>query len=71
MTAGLAALIFGELNLVSVAFTVLMVGLGVDFAIHLLMHLQSKRRAGLSVPAAFHQQNLLVSPNSASSPLLG
>jgi len=55
MTAGLAALIFGELNLVSVAFTVLMVGLGVDFAIHLLMHLQSKRRAGLSVPAAFHQ----------------
>ena len=55
MTAGLAALIFGELNLVSVAFTVLMVGLGVDFAIHLLMHLQSKKRAGLSVPAAFYR----------------
>jgi len=55
ITAGLAALIYGELNLVSVAFTVLMVGLGVDFAIHLLMHLQSKRRAGLSIPAAYYR----------------
>lgn len=55
ITAGLAALIYGELNLVSVAFTVLMVGLGVDFAIHLLMHLQSKRREGLSIPAIFYR----------------
>ena len=55
ITSGLAALIYGELNLVSVAFTVLMVGLGVDFAIHLLMHLQSKRDAGLSVPAALYR----------------
>jgi len=55
ITAGLGALIYGELNLVSIAFTVLMVGLGVDFAIHLLMHLQSKRQFGLSVPAAFYR----------------
>jgi len=55
ITSGIAALIYGQLNLVSVAFTVLMVGLGVDFAIHILMTLQSKRRAGLSVPAAFYR----------------
>jgi len=55
ITAGLAALIYGELNLVSVAFTVLMVGLGVDFSIHLLMHLQHKRNLGLSYPAAFYR----------------
>jgi len=55
ITSGIAALIYGQLNLVSVAFTVLMVGLGVDFAIHILMTLQSKRQAGLSVPAAFYR----------------
>ena len=55
ITAGLGAVIYGQLNLVSIAFTVLMVGLGVDFAIHLLMHLQSKRGKGLSVPAAFYR----------------
>ena len=55
ITSGLAALIFGELNLVSVAFTVLMVGLGVDFAIHLLMHLQHERHMGLSIPANFYR----------------
>jgi len=55
ITSGIAALIYGQLNLVSIAFTVLMVGLGVDFAIHLLMTLQSKRQAGLSVPAAFYR----------------
>ena len=33
-TAGFAALTVGELNLISVAFAVLYIGLGVDFAIH-------------------------------------
>ena len=36
----------GELNLVSVAFTVLLVGLGLDFAIHLLLHIQERRADG-------------------------
>ena len=57
VTAGFAALIYGQLNLVSVAFTVLMVGLGVDFAIHLLMHLQGQRRGGLSIPATFYRSS--------------
>jgi hopanoid biosynthesis associated RND transporter like protein HpnN len=38
LTAGVGVLLFGELNLISVAFAVLMVGLGADFSIHLLLH---------------------------------
>ncbi len=45
-TSAFAAAFIGELNLVSVAFTVLLVGLGLDFAIHLLLHIQEHRAAG-------------------------
>ncbi|MEO1066075.1 MAG: MMPL family transporter [Pseudomonadota bacterium] len=38
LTTGFAALYFGDLNLVSVAFVVLLVGLGLDFTIHVLAH---------------------------------
>ncbi|MEO1600454.1 MAG: MMPL family transporter [Pseudomonadota bacterium] len=40
LTTGFAALAVGELNLVAIAFIVLMVGLGIDFAIHLMLHLE-------------------------------
>lgn len=46
LTSAIAAMTFGELNLISVAFTVLLVGLGLDFAIHLLLHVQERRRYG-------------------------
>lgn len=46
LTSAFAAAVIGELNLVSVAFTVLLVGLGLDFAIHLLLHVQEHRAAG-------------------------
>lgn len=46
ITSAFAAAFVGELNLVSVAFTVLLVGLGLDFAIHLLLHIQEHRAAG-------------------------
>ncbi|MEO0399402.1 MAG: MMPL family transporter [Pseudomonadota bacterium] len=49
LTAAFAALVVQELNLVSVAFTVLLVGLGLDFAIHLLLHVQERRGAGQSI----------------------
>ena len=45
LTSAFAALTVGSLNLVSVAFTVLLVGLGLDFAIHLLLHIQEHRDA--------------------------
>lgn len=46
ITAGFASLIYTDLNLVSVAFLVLMVGLGIDFAIHLGLHVEEERCAG-------------------------
>ncbi|NNE40431.1 MAG: MMPL family transporter [Marinicaulis sp.] len=47
-TSAFAAAFMGELNLVSVAFTVLLIGLGLDFAIHLLLHIQERRVDGQS-----------------------
>ena len=38
ITAGVAGLAVGALNLISIAFVVLMVGLGIDFAIHFIAH---------------------------------
>jgi hopanoid biosynthesis associated RND transporter like protein HpnN len=52
LTSAFAAATVGELNLVSVAFTVLLVGLGLDFAIHLLLHVQERRVAGQDNQAA-------------------
>lgn len=46
LTAAFAAFAVGPLNLVSVAFTVLLIGLGLDFAIHLLLHVQQRRVGG-------------------------
>lgn len=51
-TSAFAAAAVGELNLVSVAFTVLLVGLGLDFAIHMLLHIQERRADGQSTAEA-------------------
>ncbi|MEM7498497.1 MAG: MMPL family transporter [Pseudomonadota bacterium] len=53
LTTGFAALAVGALNLISIAFVVLMVGLGIDFAIHLLAHLDEDARLG--IPGAIRQ----------------
>jgi hopanoid biosynthesis associated RND transporter like protein HpnN len=45
-TAAFATAAIGELNVVSVAFAVLFVGLGVDFSIHLGAHYTALRRDG-------------------------
>jgi hypothetical protein len=45
-TAGLATLTVGTLNLISVAFAVLFVGLGVDFSIHFCLRYREEVEAG-------------------------
>ncbi|MEM8850967.1 MAG: MMPL family transporter [Pseudomonadota bacterium] len=45
LATGFAALAFEALNLVSVAFVVLLVGLGLDFTIHALLHIDGKADA--------------------------
>ncbi len=52
LTAAFAAAVIGHLNLVSIAFTVLMVGLGIDYAVHLILHVQERRGEGLAAPEA-------------------
>ncbi|MEM7526343.1 MAG: efflux RND transporter permease subunit [Pseudomonadota bacterium] len=55
LTTGFAALAVGSLNLISVAFVVLMVGLGIDFAIHLLAHLDEDSASGAGVSEALRK----------------
>jgi uncharacterized protein len=50
LTAGFATLAVGHLNLISIAFAVLYIGLGVDYAIHFLLRHQELRQSGRSVP---------------------
>jgi hopanoid biosynthesis associated RND transporter like protein HpnN len=47
-TTALASITVGHLNLVSLTFAVLYIGLGIDFAIHLLMHYADQRRSGVA-----------------------
>ena len=53
LTAGFAATTIGALNLVSIAFTVLLIGLGIDFIIHLTLHFQNNRLNGVPANEAF------------------
>lgn len=51
-TAGFAALAVGELNLISVAFAVLFIGLSVDFGIHYALRVQESAAEGRAPAAA-------------------
>lgn len=59
-TAAFAALTVGELNLISVAFAVLYIGLGVDFAIHYCLRYRELRKHGYSNRDAIEQSSLHV-----------
>lgn len=47
VTAGFATLAVGHLNLISIAFAVLYIGLGVDYAIHICLHYRECRAQGM------------------------
>ncbi|MGI9415749.1 MAG: MMPL family transporter [Hyphomicrobiales bacterium] len=51
-TAGFATLAVGYLNLISVAFAVLFVGLGIDFAIHFALRYEEETRKGRPLTVA-------------------
>ena len=55
ITLGFASVVFGDLNLVSVAFAVLLIGLGIDFSIHFAMSVQEERLAGAVTPRAMER----------------
>ena len=51
-TAGFATLVVGELNLISIAFVVLFIGLGIDFSIHLCLRYREFVLGGMAHDAA-------------------
>ncbi len=51
LTAGFATVTIGELNLISVAFAVLFVGLGIDFAIHFALRFEEEGEGAFSANA--------------------
>jgi len=55
LTAAFAALTIGHLNLISVAFAVLYIGLGVDYAIHLCLRCREIERTGQSTASALRK----------------
>ncbi|WP_299693604.1 MMPL family transporter [Hydrocarboniphaga sp.] len=52
LTAGFAALAVGHLNLISIAFGLLYVGLGIDYALYLCMQYREHRAQGIERAAA-------------------
>ncbi len=51
-TAGFAAAAIGHLNMISVAFAVLFIGLGVDYSIHYCLRFRELLSSGVDVPDA-------------------
>ncbi|MDA1342630.1 MAG: MMPL family transporter [Proteobacteria bacterium] len=47
LTAGFAAISVGHLNIISIAFACLYIGLGVDYAIHICLHYREARVLGM------------------------
>jgi hopanoid biosynthesis associated RND transporter like protein HpnN len=52
LTAGFAAAAIGHLNLISIAFGVLFIGLGIDFAIHITVQFSNQLEQGATPEAA-------------------
>ncbi|MEL7467576.1 MAG: MMPL family transporter [Pseudomonadota bacterium] len=73
LTTGFAGFAIGSLNLISIAFIVLMVGLGIDFAIHILSHVAELERHGTRGPAAItltgHRMGLALLLSAATTSL--
>lgn len=61
-TAAFASVAVGTLNVISVAFAVLFIGLGVDYAIHFVLHYRALLRAGEVVETALARTFSQVGP---------
>jgi uncharacterized protein len=54
MTAGFAAITVGHLNVISIAFATLYIGLGVDYAVHICLYYRERRVRGYTNHQAIH-----------------
>lgn len=62
LTAGLAALLVGSLNMISLAFAVLYIGLGVDHAVHFSLYYRGRIRSGAPNRAALEDTIRKIGP---------
>lgn len=53
-TAGFASITVGHLNVISIAFATLYIGLGVDYAVHICLYYRERRVRGYSNAEAIH-----------------
>ncbi|NOU44719.1 MAG: MMPL family transporter [Methyloglobulus sp.] len=53
-TAGFAAITVGHLNVISIAFATLYIGLGVDYAVHICLYYRERRVRGYANDQAIH-----------------
>ncbi len=67
VNAGFATLAVGELNMISVAFAVLFIGLGVDYAVHFLLRWAELARGGAAPAAALASASASTGPALALS----
>lgn len=54
ITAGFAAITVGHLNVISIAFASLYIGLGVDYAVHICLYYRERRVRGYANDQAIH-----------------
>jgi uncharacterized protein len=54
VTAGFAAITVGHLNVISIAFATLYIGLGVDYAVHICLYYRERRVRGYTNEQAIH-----------------
>lgn len=54
LTAGFAAISVGHLNVISIAFASLYIGLGVDYAVHICLYYRERKTRGYSNAEAIH-----------------
>ena len=59
-TAAFATLTVGELNLISVAFAVLYIGLGTDYAIHFCLHYRELQQQDISTPSSLRDTSVQI-----------
>ncbi|MEW6376435.1 MAG: MMPL family transporter [Thermodesulfobacteriota bacterium] len=52
LTMGIASLTLGSLNILTSAFAAILVGLGIDFAVHIYDRYQQERTSGADIPTA-------------------
>lgn len=62
LTLGATYLIYGHLNLVTSSFVAVLLGLGIDFGVHMIHRFNEQRRAGSDVQAAIREAVIHTGP---------